>query len=195
MSHKPRYIPKGAIKITDKHSDAIAYIYDRAGMPYALVFFGNQSKPFLHCPYRDAAKREQAIRDVFKRRQDMRTLKANWKAERKAKAIEFAAQVQIGDIFHYSFGYDETHHVYFEVVEVQGRHAIVRKIGQAQQSLGYDDRHRCMPQSGQFVGEPQRVLLQDGLIKVDRHYHASKWNTGRVAGVPIGPSYTGGGMH
>lgn len=188
------YIPQGSTKIADKHSDAIAYVYERDGKPYAAVFMGNQAKPYLHYRFRDVERREAKIRETFKLRQESMARKDNRKAERKAKAIEFAASVEVGDIFHYSFGYDETHHVYLEIVELHGRHAIVREIAQAQKDLGYDWRHECMPQSGQFIGEPKRVLLQDGCIKAG-HHHATKWNTRRVAGVPMGPSYTGGGCH
>jgi hypothetical protein len=189
------YIPKGSTKIADKASDAVAYISEHSGKLYGMVFWGDQSKPVANYRYRNAAEREKSIGDYFKRRQEIIAHKANRKAEAKAKAIEFRASVEVGDIFHYSFGYDETHHVFYEITEIQGRHAIVRRIAQAQKDLGYDWRHECMPQSGKFIGEPKRVLLQDGCIKVDHHYHATKWNTRRVAGVPIGPSYTGGGCH
>jgi len=190
------YIPAKSIKITDKASDAVAYIYTTARNLFgAAVFFGKQAKPVAHYTYRTAEKRETAVRDLFKSRQESIAYTQNRKTERKTKAVEFAASVEVGDIFHYSFGYDETHHVFYEVTEVAGRFAIVRKIAQAQEDLGYDYRHRCMPQSGAFIGAPERVLLQDGMIKVDRHYHASKWNTRTVAGVKVGPSYTGGGCH
>lgn len=198
MRNLPRefYIPKGSVKVADKASDAVAYVYTNSReRPTAAMFWGAQAKPVWHYNFRSAAAMEKNVREGFERRRAIIADKANRKVERKAKSVEFAASVEVGDIFHYSFGYDETHHVYLEVTAVDGRYAIVRRIQQAQEDLGYDNRHRCMPQSGAFCGEPQRVLLQDGLIKVDRHYHASRWNTRRVAGVPVGPSYQGGGMH
>lgn len=189
------FIPKGSTKISDKRSDAVAYIYAVCDAPYAAIFYGKQARPFSHYRYRSTERRDKAVSDAFASRQASLAAKANWKAERTAKADAFRAEIQVGDIFHYSFGYDETHHVFYEVTELKGKYATVRPIEQAQRELGYDNRHRCMPQSGAFCGEPQRVLIQDGRIAVDRHHHASKWNTGRVAGVPVGPSYTGGGMH
>lgn len=190
------YIPKGSVCIRDKQSDAVAYIYTTERWKFgAAVFFGKQAKPYCHYTYQTEAKREAEVARLFKAQQESAAHKVSRRAERKTKAAEFTASLQIGDIFHYSFGYDETHHVFYEVVDVAGRYATVRKIAQAQHDLGYDYRHRCMPQSGAFIGEPVRVLIQDGMIKVDRHYHASRWNTSRVAGVPVGPAYTGGGMH
>lgn len=189
------FIPKGSTKIADKLSDAVAYVYEIDGKPHAAIFVGKQAKPIERYRYRDAAKREQAIAAAFQRNREHAERMANRKTERKAKAETFATELQVGDIFHHSYGYDETHHVYHEVVAIKGRYAIVRPIAQAQEQLGYDDRHRCMPQSGAFTGPEVRCLIQDGRILVDRHYHASKWNTRTVAGVAMGPAYTGGGMH
>lgn len=195
------HIPKGSTKVSDKHSDAVAYVSQfhssRTGnMRYcAAVFFGKQSKPVSNYTYSTEAKRAEDVARLFKARQDTIARVGGRKEERKEKSIAFAASIEIGDIFHYSFGYDETHHVFYEVTDIKGRFATVRRVKQAAIDLGYDNRHRCMPQSGDYCGEPTRVLIQDGLIKVDRHYHASKWNTKRVAGVPVGPAYTGGGMH
>lgn len=197
------YIPKGSVKVSDKQSDAVAYLYQGTrhagaggGVYYgAAIFFGKQAKPWSHVTYGTPERREKDVTAAFESRRKTLEWRGGVKTERKAKAAAFAKEIEVGDIFHYSFGYDETHHVFYEVTEVKGRFAMVRQIAQAQRDLGYDWRHECMPQSGAFIGEPVRVLIQDGLIKVDRHYHATKWNTGRVAGVPIGPKYTGGGCH
>jgi len=190
------YIPKGSVKVADKLSDAVAYVYEtKSGKLAAAVFFGKRSKPYSNYTYRTAERREADVKRLFESAQISAKYSVERKAERKTKSAEFQASLEIGDIFHYSFGYDETHHVFYELTEINGKYGTVRKIAQAQESLGYDWRHKCAPQSGQFIGEPKRVLLQDGVIKVDRHYHASKWNTKRVAGVPVGPAYQGGGCH
>lgn len=191
------YIPHGAVKVTDKRSDAVAYVYisDKFARPAVLVFLGKQAKPAMHYLYRSERECEIAIRHAFAARRAALKHKAERSADRAAKAEAFRTTIQVGDIFHYSFGYDETHHVFYEVTGLHGKFAMVRRIAQAQHDLGYDNRHRCMPQSGEFIGLPVRVLIQDGCIKVDHHYHARKWNTERVAGVPFGPAYVGGGMH
>jgi hypothetical protein len=191
-----RYIPSGSTKIADKLSDAIAYIRQRAEKQHVcLVYWGNGRRPIANYGFKTAEAMQKEIARLFNARREQIARKAQDKIDTKTKALKFAASVQVGDIFHYSFGYDETHHVFYEVVDVKGQMATVRKIAQAQKDLGYDYRHRCMPQSGTFISEPQRVRIQDGRIKVDRHYHASRWNTARVAGVPVGPAYEGGGAH
>ena len=190
------YIPKHALKVQDKKSDAVAYVYsDHRGRPCARIFVGKQAKPLSSYYYGSEAMRDRAIVRAFTDYQAAVARKAGYKAERKAKTAAFLAEIEVGDIFHYSFGYDETHHVYYEVTGIKGKFATVRKIGQAQKDLGYDWRHECVPQSGDFIGPEQRVLIQDGRIAVDRHYHARKWNTSTVAGVKLGPVYSGGGGH
>jgi hypothetical protein len=187
------YIPKGAFKVSDKLSDAVAYVgNNRHGKPCAVVFYGKQAKPVADYYYRDEAERAEAVEKLFANRREIMGWKDKRKADRKAGAESFRASVEVGDIFHYSFGYDETHNVFVEVTEINGKHATIREVKQAQRDLGY--RHECKPQPGDFCGEPQRVLIQDGYIRVGRHF-ASKWNTGRVAGTPVGPSYLGGGTH
>ena len=63
MRHLPftreSWIPKGATKVADKMSDAVAYLYTTAaGKPGAAIFFGKQNKPVSKYYYRDAARRE-----------------------------------------------------------------------------------------------------------------------------------------
>src|SRR6476620_12357933 len=108
------YIPKNATKVSDKNSDAVAYIYDVASSPYAAIFWGKQAKPVEHYLYKTPEKRAAAVAASFKARQSAVACTASRKTERKAKSEEFRQSLEIGDIFHYSFGYDETHHVFYE---------------------------------------------------------------------------------
>ena len=189
------YIPRSSTKIADRQSDAVAYIYiSPKGNFGAAIFFGTQAKPVSNYVYKSAALREVAVTKAFEHRRQQASTKLAYKAERKEKATAFAKSITLGDIFHYSYGYDETHHCFVQVVGIKGRHVITRAIQQAQEDLGYDWRHRCMPQTDAFHGEPERHLVQDGMIRIGHHY-ASKWNTHEVAGVKMGPAYTGGGCH
>jgi hypothetical protein len=63
------YIPKGATRIADDGSDAVAYLHtDRRERPCAAIFFGKQAKPIADYAYRDAAAREDAVRRAFEGR-------------------------------------------------------------------------------------------------------------------------------
>ena len=45
------------------------------------------------------------------------------------KKLSDNAVVKVGDIFHYSWGYDQTNCEFFQVTEVKSKTAILRKIG------------------------------------------------------------------
>jgi hypothetical protein len=63
-------IPKGAQKISDKLSDAVAYLYPAGnGKPAMMVFYGKQAKPVARFFYVDEASREAAVKRYFDARQ------------------------------------------------------------------------------------------------------------------------------
>ena len=187
-------IPKPSTKIADKLSDAVAYIYERNGNPCAAIFVGKGAKPVERCFYRSAASREASIRRHFEGRRLTLAFKAQQATEAKAKAESFRQSVEIGDIFYTAWGYDQTTVDFYEVVGISGKMATLRPIGLASEDLGYDWRYKCVPQSGAFMGEATRHLIQSGYVRIGRQY-ASKWNTSRIAGVPVGRAVHAGGCH
>ena len=40
-------LPRGLVKVRDKLSDAVAYLYERDNIPCSAVFYGEQAKPIL----------------------------------------------------------------------------------------------------------------------------------------------------
>ncbi|HQT47644.1 MAG TPA: hypothetical protein PLY97_10525, partial [Acidocella sp.] len=71
------YIPFGAIKVSDKNSDAVAYVFTNIkGKPAAMLFVGKQSKPLWHYYYATEARREAAIIDAFANRRAILARKA-----------------------------------------------------------------------------------------------------------------------
>lgn len=178
------FIPLGSVKIADKHSDAVAYVYTNArGRPCASVFFGKQAKPVLACYYRDEAAREAGVRRCFEGRRASLALKA----ETKAKRLQLN-KLEVGDILNTCWGYDQTNREFFEVVAVCGRHVVIREIAQARETTGWE-QGRCAPQSGEFIGPPMRKLVQWGdNVTIDNVRTAHKWNTATVAGVKVGPA-------
>ena len=88
-------IPKGALKVSDKLSDAVAYLYpsDSArsrGKPALMVFYGQQCKPTARFYYPNEKEREAAVRRYFdgRRQHDAR------KAERQASRLTETATVK-----------------------------------------------------------------------------------------------------
>jgi len=178
-----RYIPKGARKVSDRKSDAVAYVYTQRDRPCVLVYYGKQSKPVVHNVCRTMVEVERIVARCFEGRQGHDKLKAEMNAKRTA-----APALEVGDIMVASWGYDQTNVDFYEVTELAGKYVIVRKIGAAEVKTGHD-AGKCVPQSGQFIGEPMRKLVQWGdHVTIDDVRSARKWNTAKVAGVPVGPA-------
>lgn len=173
------YIPKGAVKITDKQSDAVAYIYERGGRPCAMVFFGKADKPAGHFNFKSAERRAQYVKASFEARGE-RTARV------QARRVERAAWVnpyKVGDLFKTCWGYDQTNVEYFEAVAVKGKYVTVREIAQARVEYAWA-QGRCVPLPGQYKGEPLRRLAQENGIKIDDVRRASFVKPTVVAGVP-----------
>jgi hypothetical protein len=96
--------PKGAIKITDRETGAVVFVYDSGGAPCALAFAGKRNKPDLHVKYRSAERREQHVREYL---DNLRKV-AEYKAEQQAKRSGFRHSFKVGDILHHSWGWEQT---------------------------------------------------------------------------------------
>ncbi len=189
------YIPKNAAKVSDKLSDAVAYLTTSStGVPYASIFFGKQAKPIANYRYKNEDQRAKHVTELFEsRRASMKRI-----SENRAEAKAFQHSVKAGDIFRTCWGYDQTNVEFFEVTEVRGKFAILREVAQVSESNG-SGQDRCVPQSGAYLspryegddqGLPIRRLIQQGYrneahIKIDKCRSGSPWGT-RIAGAVIG---------
>lgn len=176
------YTPKGATKISDKKSDAVAYISEtKTGKPYATVFFGKQAKPVANYSYRSTERRAQHVAQLFADRQASLEFKAKIAAERKA----FVNPYKVGDIFKNSWGYDQTNVNYYEAIEVKGKFVTVREISQKAKETGFMSG-QTTPLPGAFLtkSEPKRCLAQAHGIKVEYGW-ASLVKPQMIGGVPV----------
>jgi hypothetical protein len=121
-------IPKGAIKITPKGLDLVIYLYtDRGGQPCALAFGGKRNKPDLHVRYSKPERRDQHLREHV---ENARTV-AEYKAAQAAKRRDFKHSYKVGDVLHYSWGYEQTNCEFFQVVATTPGTVTLREIAQA----------------------------------------------------------------
>jgi hypothetical protein len=144
------YIRKGSVKVADKLSDAVAYLYTSIrGKPSATVFFGKQSKPVADYCFRSDDERTKHVTELFhRRRAHAEKVKAN-REEDKA----FEHSVQVGDIFRTCWGYDQTNVEFFEVVEVRGKFAILRVMVTARIVAFRNPEHTCSPAMIEIIGD------------------------------------------
>src|SRR5262245_36808504 len=88
------YVPKGAVKVADKTSDAVAYVYETAtGKPGAVVFHGKAQKPDAHHTFRTAERRAEYVAGFFAGRRESLERKAKARAERSKPHT-----LKVGDI-------------------------------------------------------------------------------------------------
>lgn len=187
------FIPKGAIKISDKQSSAVAYLTERNGVLYAIAFAGKADKPSWHYRFRNAQGRERCIVQHFERVRRHEQSRLDAAAKRKT----FVHNVKAGDIYRTSWGYDQTNVEFFQIVEIKGKYAILREIAVASRDDGMGSE-RCVAQSGAFLeptykgddrGVPIRRLIQDGSIKIDDVRRAWPWGHRGPGGIVIGDSF------
>jgi hypothetical protein len=179
-----RFIPPGAVKVCDKRSDAVAYLYlNSACAPCARVFFGKQSKPVLAYRFRDQAERERAIVNAFQGRRARAARMAEYAAERKAVVNTY----QIGAIFCASWGYDQTNINYYQVISATAKTVTVRELAQERVATGFL-HGRCVPMSGQFLERSKPKVCRIGAyssIKISSCQQAYFVKPEIVGGVPV----------
>jgi hypothetical protein len=175
----PRYIPNGAIKVADKASDAVAYLYsDNRARPCARVFYGRQSNPVVYCYYRSEVEREAAVRRAFEVRRLTHARRAEVAEERKAYNHSF----KVGDVVNTCWGYEQTNREYFEVVGVRGKSVVtLRQIAvdsyDTSSMSGY-----VVPLPGKYVGEAKDFRANSyGGIKISACRTAHKTDFKEVA--------------
>lgn len=177
------FIPKGATKITDKNSEAVVYVYERAisSKPgdvraYAMGFLPKANKPTFNNYFRDAQAREKTVRNFF---EGVNAHKAAIAERRKARNAPH--NVEVGAIFYSSWGYEQTNVDFYQVTRViSDRSVEIRKIGQSSTTTGHDTG-TCVAVKDAFLpkAEPERkmVAMSGGKpsLTIDGH-HASLWD-------------------
>lgn len=176
-----RYIPKGAMKVADKKSDAVAYLYSTEingkAFPAARVFFGKQTKPVLACyftPFGDQTAEQQRAKRIaqfFDSRQQTAAFRAEQRAKWAAKAKEAAAKVEPGAYFYTSWGYDQTNIDWYRVEKLIGTTmALVTRVQTMDASKGDEGWMQGKSIPGETpVGKPFKVKLNATGFKADGH--------------------------
>lgn len=167
------YIVKGARKVTDKHSTAVAYVYEREGRPFAQMFVGKAAKPAQHYRYKNEADRAGAIGRFFKSAQAIAATKAEYKAKR-----EQPHTLEVGHILSSSWGYEQTNVDFYQVTRViSGRSVEVRKIKSTLTEGDHYHSGKAMPLIDEFCGEPRVHRVTHGRsISLNSYSSASVWN-------------------
>jgi len=175
------FIPKNAIKIADKKSDAIAYLYaNSAGQPCAKVFYGKQVKPVANYRYRSQQEREKSVTSYF----ESRRVRCGWKAEQQAARKAYKNEYAVGDILGTCWGYEQTNREYYEVTAVKGMTVTIRQIATERKAIAWAVE-KAIPLPGSYVGEPIVSQATPGGVKALYGQKATKVSFESVAGIKV----------
>ncbi len=170
---REHFTPKGAVKVSDKLSDAVVYVYTSStGRPGAVGFHGSAQRPDFHHTYLSPAKREEHVKRFFAGRAASLALRKETAAKRAQPH-----KLEVGHILVASWGYDQTNVDWFEVVKIVGRFMVeVRPIGAV-----IDDTAplagRCYPRAGEFKGPATRHRVSWGdNVRINESVHAHLWD-------------------
>ena len=98
------------------------------GGPCAMMFYPKAINPAWNYRFKSAEQMEEYISGKIANYDAYQKMKDERKAARRGTADDLNA-VAVGDIFHFSWGYDQTNCDFFQVVEKSGRSVIIREIG------------------------------------------------------------------
>lgn len=144
----------------------------RDGTPLyvAIAFAGKAGKPLWHYSFRNPASRLAEIeKSIAGRKAHLK-----WREERTGARRDFKHTLKVGDVLYTSYGYDETHISFYQVIETKGKSVVVCKIGKkvAREGRTYDE---VVPVPGECRGKPETKRVGEGnSVKIDDHY-AGVW--------------------
>lgn len=169
----------------------VYYKHDKNRDVYLVkAFAGRAEKPSFF--YRFSTK-ERAMEYVINWQAGLIERQAK-KAERQAEKKSFEHNVQVGDIFYTSWGYDQTNIDFYQVISVKGQTAEIREIEPIlkwDENLG--DRGYCIPSPSNFKpdSKPLKKRIQSNYngskpsFKIASYAHAMPVEYTEVAGVRI----------
>jgi hypothetical protein len=172
------------VKVADRKSDAVAYLYPTPKGPGAVLFYGKRDRATWRFYFRTEAARESRIREGFETRRGWLELIAKRAAERKAEG----RGLEVGDVLKASWGYDQTNVDWYEVVRLIGKTKVgIRPI--AAESVETSSMvGKCVPCPGQYKGPELVKVAKGGGVKIASYAWARKVEPTRIAGCTVYPA-------
>jgi len=122
---KERYQPPGSIAVTREGVGGVVFTYTTiGGKPAACAYAGKAGRAAFHYTYSSEAARERVITQFF----DGLTAHAKRKADSRTEGKQFQHGFKVGDILHYSWGYEQTNAEFYQVTAVNTATVTIRQI-------------------------------------------------------------------
>ena len=138
------------------------------------MFEGKKSSPTKHYQYSTPEKRSEGIDRFVKQVTQVQAMKAAYKAN-----LDKPHTLQVGQIVHSSWGYDQTQNDFYKIIELKGKTRVVLQQLQIRKVDGSTGHMSCsvMPVLDENIGEPF-TKKANGLnqIKLTSYASASLWD-------------------
>jgi len=165
IASRTSYTPKDARCVLEHTNGSACYLYERAGKPYAIMFWQTSGKPLEHFSYRTEDRRNEAVWKFRESVEHSITFRAEQAAKIKAKPNTF----KVGDIVNTSWGYDQTNVSFYAITRVSQSCVWVRAVKQDYEATGHMCG-RCWPSMPiEMVGEETRHVVRGGGFSIDGH--------------------------
>lgn len=153
-----------------KYNVEVYYFTNENQKPCILMFAGKAVKPYAHFYYSSLEERKKAKDRLIAEFAD----KQQAKRELAAKKRAFKHDVEIGDILHSSWGFEQTNNNFYQVIERTDKSVTIREIAYDYEATG-DMTGRTKPRKDSFIGEPmQRRVSIYGYVKINSVQNAHK---------------------
>jgi predicted ATP-dependent endonuclease of OLD family len=169
------YIPKNATKIENQDLKLEFYLSETDGKYKVVAFSGRRQKPDFNYWYNTEQQRLDKINDVVTQAKNIKDIKDRQNQIKKQKKAEILKSLKVGDIFHSSWGYDQTNANVYQLISFKGSTGVFREISQQTTKVvsGMSEYRKAVPDS--FIGEEFKARIGNyGNIKVDYGQTASK---------------------
>lgn len=183
--NRTRWIPHG-YELISKDERFGFEVYGRLQPKVvAIAYGGKRTKHDWHIQFRSESDLMQHIERTLRGYMQSAELKAKYKAERTAPH-----DVQVGDIFRCSWGYDQTNIEYFQCTRVLGAMIEICKIGCDSEDIEFM-QGRSVPLLDAFIGEPmrKRVSMHGGEPSVSIYSFANAHRMKPVAKIGDKPLF------
>lgn len=163
-----RWYPDGATRLEAPEVNAVAYLYGLS----AIAYHGKATKPDWHYSFKSEERRLAYLNKWRANLAAHRDSVAKIKAERAT----FEHTLKVGDVLHYSWGYDQTNLEFYEVVGTSRKSVSLRRIAAA--STGQDGfmSGHYVPLRGKYLEPALRLKpVRPGNYVSMKFGSASKW--------------------
>lgn len=168
-----RYIPEGYIPLRKEKVGEVFYHPERLT---AIAYKGRSKKPVWHYSFKTLENIKKKTEGLFNRLNNWEKLKAERKEKRKLEKAQARKQVEVGDIFHASWGWEQTNCDFYKVVKKEGAYMFLKRLYNKMVEHYSSMAGTCVPVKNSFTDdEPLKVLISFS-PKVQHNTWASPWD-------------------